>query len=439
MFKNICFLWLAFLVCLHAQNTEVAQLNQQLGSFQLKFQHLMHTRGTHWYQSKKIDVQMLSTAINEYDKSKNTALLFYFFEANQLHHWVVDHTGIVVHTTTPLNEQKLQKYTNNIRNYYQQQNHRGAKVKSRTKNNKPPKELDILTKELFPSTTITALEKYFHWMVVPASEIAAIPIYTLQPFEDQNIFVVDKHVVNIAHSMDEFLNQVVYQNEESGIKWQRKVTLPLKNPLLIGNPDFSGCENQFSSLLGAEKEVTLIGDLWQTKTWIGKDATKNVLMEKSKNSNLIYLATHGISDSSDPMHASYLVMSTNQDGNCEKVTAMEAQNLKLLPETLVVLSACQTGLGQTLDAGIIGVGRAFIKAGASNVVMSLWDVNDQATQELMQVFAEQLLIPQSYFPSNSLRNAMLQYKQKNPNPSAWGAFISMGTPIVVESNFTLQR
>jgi CHAT domain-containing protein len=79
-----------------------------------------------------------------------------------------------------------------------------------------------------------------------------------------------------------------------------------------------------------------------------------------------------------------------------------------MPAKLVVLSACQTGLGRQLDAGIAGLARAFQLAGAARVVMSLWSVHDDSTAELMADFISRL---REEPPAEALRLSMLQMRK----------------------------
>ncbi len=87
---------------------------------------------------------------------------------------------------------------------------------------------------------------------------------------------------------------------------------------------------------------------------------------------------------------------------------------------LVVLSACQTGLGQTHDAGTIGLARAFQIAGTNEVVMSLWNVDDAATASLMNDFMKHLDCGR-HVPA-ALRQAMLKPRSPGQSIDKWAPF-----------------
>ncbi|MGH9566154.1 MAG: CHAT domain-containing protein, partial [Candidatus Angelobacter sp.] len=94
----------------------------------------------------------------------------------------------------------------------------------------------------------------------------------------------------------------------------------------------------------------------------------------------------------------------------------------------VVLSACQTGLGKEIRGeGIIGLTRGFMYAGVPRVIVSMWSVNDRATEELMAGFYKKLL-KQHMRPSAALREAQIEmWKSKKWSaPFYWGAFIQQG-------------
>ncbi len=109
------------------------------------------------------------------------------------------------------------------------------------------------------------------------------------------------------------------------------------------------------------------------------------------------------------------------------LTAEDVSSLDLLDTELVVLSACETGLGEVqIGEGVFGLRRTFVLAGAKTLVMSLWKVPDQQTQELMEDFYRRLLASQPR--AEALREAQLALKEKYPHPYYWGAFICQGNP-----------
>jgi CHAT domain-containing protein len=113
------------------------------------------------------------------------------------------------------------------------------------------------------------------------------------------------------------------------------------------------------------------------------------------------------------------LLSNNEDG---KLTALEVSQLPLNETELVVLSACQTGLGKVESGeGVYGLQRAFQVAGAKRLLMSLWEVNDQVTQEFMGIFYENLLKNQS--PGEALKITRAEIRQKYPHPYYWAAFV----------------
>jgi CHAT domain-containing protein len=116
--------------------------------------------------------------------------------------------------------------------------------------------------------------------------------------------------------------------------------------------------------------------------------------------------------------------SSNEDG---VLTALEASGLNLYGTKLVVLSACETGLGDVKNGeGVYGLRRAYIIAGAESQVMSLWKVDDTGTKDLMVSYYNRLMNNEGR--SEALRQTQLAMlrSQNYQHPYYWGAFLPIG-------------
>lgn len=136
-----------------------------------------------------------------------------------------------------------------------------------------------------------------------------------------------------------------------------------------------------------------------------------------KSPSIIHLATHGI-HTPEPG----LVFAGANNGYTSGIlTASEISLMDLRNTKLVVLSACATGLGQTSHEGVFGLQRAFKKAGAQSIIMSLWDVDDVVTANMMNSFY--ISIAQGTDPEKAFFNAQAIVRGLYPEFTKWGAFV----------------
>ena len=172
-------------------------------------------------------------------------------------------------------------------------------------------------------------------------------------------------------------------------------------------------------------EVKTVATLLGGTCYLDKDATIANLIEHSPASPIIHLATHGQSRMDAP-NFSYVRLADGQ------LNAIDAFSLDLTGCELVTLSGCETGLA--LSSGgdeQLGLGRAFLAAGANSLIMSLWSVEDSATGELMKLFYQHLLCGESKV--QALRAAQCQFLRQDESmpamythPYFWAAFHLVG-------------
>jgi CHAT domain-containing protein len=163
---------------------------------------------------------------------------------------------------------------------------------------------------------------------------------------------------------------------------------------------------------------------------VGFDATKDaVLAGVLKPYRFVHFATHGYVDAARPTLSSVVLSTVGRDGQPRDgfLRSHEIYNLELLAD-VVVLSACETGLGREVKGeGLVGLTRGFMYAGAPRVVVSLWSVSDRATSALMSDFYREM-IQKSQTPAAALRAAQ-RAMLKDPrwaHPYYWAAFVLEG-------------
>jgi CHAT domain-containing protein len=147
------------------------------------------------------------------------------------------------------------------------------------------------------------------------------------------------------------------------------------------------------------------------------------------NYRIVHLATHGILNSTQPELSGVVLSLVDEKGTLQNgfLQLRDIFNLNL-PAELVVLSACETGLGKEVKGeGLVGLTRGFMYAGSPRVVVSLWSVSDRATSELMMKFYKKML-QDGLKPSAALRTAQIEmWRQKQwQAPYYWAAFTLQG-------------
>ena len=147
------------------------------------------------------------------------------------------------------------------------------------------------------------------------------------------------------------------------------------------------------------------------------------------NYRIIHLATHGLLNSTNPELSGVVLSLFDEQGDSQNgfLRLHDVFNLNL-PAELVVLSACQTGLGQEVKGeGLVGLTRGFMYAGSPRVLVSLWNVSDAATAEMMKRFYR-LMLEEGLSATAALRAAQLEMQQETQwkAPYYWAAFTLQG-------------
>lgn len=177
--------------------------------------------------------------------------------------------------------------------------------------------------------------------------------------------------------------------------------------------------------------ITSVVPEGQKEKWLDFAANRqSATSPQLANYRFVHFATHGFINDQNP-ELSGLVFSTIDENGKEQdgfLRVGDIYNLRL-PAEMVVLSGCRTGLGKDIKGeGLVGMTRAFMYAGAKRVTVSLWDINDEATSELMSHFYREIFAGQKRSPASALReaqNTMINDKRWS-NPYFWATFVLQG-------------
>lgn len=267
------------------------------------------------------------------------------------------------------------------------------------------------------------------------------------PTPDGKYVIDNSNIVIVSNTKDLYLRKIKSKQEGES-----------NTATMFGNPTFylTASNGNIPSLPGTEKEVEELQNLlkkngWKTTEYTEKSATEERVKEQD-SPKIFHIATHGFytpaeeeqaveigeteaEQNENPLLKTGLLLKgagdlldkTKYNYNIESgiLTAYEAMSLNLDKTDLVVLSACETGLGEISNGeGVYGLQRAFLVAGAKTLIMSMFKVDDAATQKLILSFYRKWLTTGNLRPS--FIEAKKELRDEYPDPIYWGAFMMIG-------------
>ncbi|MDM0118021.1 CHAT domain-containing protein [Variovorax sp. J22R133] len=286
-------------------------------------------------------------------------------------------------------------------------------------------------------------------LVAPEGLLNLVPFGAL--VDEQNRYLVERYTFSYLSSGRDLLrpgsnvprrdNDLIVADPAFGGKSVQVAATAQEGGRGTRSRDFSSM--QFEALPGTALEAAAIKGLFPDAKVLTGPAATETAFKQIHGPRVLHVATHGFflpdqevkrvskDGREDPMLRSGLVFANVNTGGTESddgvLTALEASGIDLLGTRLVVLSACETGVGTVKNGeGVFGMRRAFVVAGAETLLMTLWPIADEATQELMSDYYEAL--KQGSGRADALRKAQLQMlgKKETGHPFFWAGFISSG-------------
>ena len=209
--------------------------------------------------------------------------------------------------------------------------------------------------------------------------------------------------------------------------------------LIVGEPDVSdvyyqGKILQLNPLPWARKEAEMIGRLLGVQPLLGKDATKQAVLESMHSVSLIHFAAHGYAERGEIALSPISSCGTPHEEDY-LLTMAEISQVRLTAK-LVVLSCCHSASGQIRAEGIVGIARAFLASGARAVLAALWAVDDNATMWFMNCFYEHLVHGES--ASESLHQAMKSMRENSfSEVKHWAPFMLIGDDVTFKGLYLI--
>ena len=180
-----------------------------------------------------------------------------------------------------------------------------------------------------------------------------------------------------------------------------------------------------SALRHADEEARSVARLFGAHSLLTGRPTRAEFLKQASRYNMLHIAAHAEMNATSPLFSRILLSPGNDDSGAIEVR--EIYGMDLARTDLVVLSSCQTQLGrQSKGDDIVALNRAFLYAGASSVIASLWTVDDEATSFLMNSFYGHLKHGMS--KAAALQAAQIATRKKYPHPYYWAAFVLSGDP-----------
>ena len=284
--------------------------------------------------------------------------------------------------------------------------------------------LAVASAVLFPGVVSSAVLNFQSLLVAPDEAFLGFPI-ALAPLRDRDGVaapLIAQAVVQITPALGEIgigpgLHRDPGRDLAALTPEARKGEL--SRALIVGDPVYHDEEYIFPQLDGARAEAIAVGAVFAARPLLGAEATLWAVMQQADRDTprYIHFATHGVADQTAVRNNTTFVALAGGDRLRDQLAVADG--------AIVVLSACQSGLGASRPGGMIGLPRLFQLHGAQTVVMSLWNVDDAAASFMMQRFAEELLRTGRAPTAHAI--AVRKTRAAFPDPAQWASFAVFGT------------
>ncbi len=278
-------------------------------------------------------------------------------------------------------------------------------------------------------------------IIIPSGKLSNMPFESLirEPADTATVnywrlnYLCRDYIINYAYSVSILKNNYLAESED------QKLNILAFSYSSSDKKDVVAQRNDpYGELPFSAEELISISKWIKGNLYDGENATEYLFKSSAQDHDIIHLALHGYGDTNDILNSHLVFKGPGNETEDGKLYAHELYGIDLSRTKLVVLSACETGVGKSMKGeGVYSLARGFAYAGCPSIVMSLWKVNDKTTADLMDYFYENLAggMPKD----EALQKAKLTFIKNTDDtgahPANWAAFIPLGNnqPIQFEN------
>ena len=218
--------------------------------------------------------------------------------------------------------------------------------------------------------------------------------------------------------------------QESPVDYHSQTGALIVGDPQVGHVTYKGELKRMPPLPCARKEAKMIGRLLGVQPLLGEHATKQAVLQSIHSVSLIHFAAHGNAERGEIALAPPRLFNGTPQEQDYLLTMGEISQVCLTAK-LVVLSCCHSADGQIRSEGVVGIARAFLGSGARSVLVALWAIQDEATEQFMSRFYEHLVRSES--ASESLHQAMKWMRANGfSNVEQWAPFMLIGDDVTFD-------
>ena len=279
---------------------------------------------------------------------------------------------------------------------------------------------------------ISTMQNY-RLVIVPDDKLAYLPFdaFLASPADSTKMdfrnldYLVRHHAISYTYSAT-----LLYYYFQNNLKYSNKIAAFAPDYSDEPSTSGSGAET-FLPLPGAETEVNGVTKLIKGDQFVKERATKQNFLLNAGKYDILHLAMHTLLNDTLPLYSKMVFSADPNVENGRTLNTYEIYNLTLKAD-MVVLSGCNTGSGKLQKGeGVMSLARAFLYAGCPNIIMTLWNVEDISSSEVMLEFYTN--IKSGFTKDEALRRAKISYlSQADPlkaHPHFWLGYVSIGSQV----------